>query len=254
MKKVISIGQGSLKLITPQPYPKLSSKHRQHPTWHRLLGVLCATLLLESSILQLATTADGSEVAFNPSPATLLEMQADPLSGTGQVAGISEYRQIDPDSSTAKTESEPAAAPEKTSRSLITPAHAAAPTQPISSPNPIFRSPLRSYILTQYYSGYHPAIDMAAATGSPVYATTDGVVAATGYLLAGGGLMVKVNHDGGYSSYYAHLSAINTSIGQRVNNSTQIARVGSTGWATGPHLHFMVWKNQQALNPLALIK
>jgi murein DD-endopeptidase MepM/ murein hydrolase activator NlpD len=118
----------------------------------------------------------------------------------------------------------------------------------------IFHSPLRSYRLTQYFSAKHPAIDMADPTGTPIYATTVGTVAATGYVLQGGGLMVKVTHPNGYISYYAHMSAIVAKVGQQVDNSTQIGRVGMTGWATGPHLHFMLVSNKGvAVNPLAVL-
>ena len=214
----------------------------------RLFVVFCAALLLESIALQLITTADGSEVAFNPDPTPTPHSTLS--QATGSVAGVSIERSQADAAQNAEKASQTASSP----RSLITHAQAAAPPAPLSSPSFIFRSPLRHYTLTQYFTNYHTAIDMAAPTGTPVYATTEGVVAYVGYLLPGGGLMVKVDHAGGYSSYYAHLSAITSQIGQQVSNSTQIARVGSTGWATGPHLHFMVWKNQQAINPLSLLQ
>ena len=210
--------------------------------------VFCTALLLESIALQLITTADGSEVAFNPDPEPI--SYSIPAQATGSVAGVS----IERSQADATQNAEKVGQPTSSSRSLITHAQAAAPPTPLSSPSLVFRTPLPHYTLTQYFSSYHTAIDMAAPTGTPVYATTEGVVANVGYLLPGGGLMVKVDHAGGYSSYYAHLSAITSQIGQQVNNSTQIARVGSTGWATGPHLHFMVWKNQQAINPLSLLQ
>jgi murein DD-endopeptidase MepM/ murein hydrolase activator NlpD len=201
---------------------------------------------MESVILQLITTADGSEVAFNPDP--ISESLPTPTAqAIGSVAGVSTDQQL-------ITSAQQATQPTSPSRSLVTHVNAAAPTAPLAAPSLIFHSPLARYTLTQYFSAYHTAIDMAAPTGTPIYSTTEGVVVNTGYLLPGGGLMVKVEHDGGYASYYAHLSAITSQVGQRVNNTTQIARVGSTGWATGPHLHFMIWKNQQAINPLALLQ
>jgi murein DD-endopeptidase MepM/ murein hydrolase activator NlpD len=119
----------------------------------------------------------------------------------------------------------------------------------------IFHSPLRSYRLTQYFHAGHPALDMAAPAGTPIYATTVGTVAATGYVLQGGGLMVKIAHPNGYTSYYAHMSAITATVGQRVTNGSQIGRVGSTGWATGPHLHFMLVNSKGvAVNPLGLLQ
>jgi murein DD-endopeptidase MepM/ murein hydrolase activator NlpD len=119
----------------------------------------------------------------------------------------------------------------------------------------VFHSPLRSYRLTQYFSAGHPAIDMAAVTGTPIYATTVGTVAATGYVLEGGGLMVKITHPNGYISYYAHMSQITSTVGEQVDNQTQIGKVGMTGWATGPHLHFMLVDNKgKAVNPLSVIQ
>ena len=85
----------------------------------------------------------------------------------------------------------------------------------------------------------HSGADLAAAQGTPVRATLAGeahvVVSATGY-----GLHVVVDHGGGLSSLYGHLSAVAVTDGQRVEAGQVIGAVGSTGYSTGPHLHFEV--------------
>ena len=61
-------------------------------------------------------------------------------------------------------------------------------------------------------------------------------------------------HFGGYQTLYAHMSAVSVREGQRVSQGGKIGEVGSTGYSTGPHLHFAVRKNQRALNPLDFLR
>jgi murein DD-endopeptidase MepM/ murein hydrolase activator NlpD len=96
---------------------------------------------------------------------------------------------------------------------------------------------------------HHAGIDLAAATGSPVATTGNGVVRFAGY--AGNyGLLVVVDHGGGVESRYAHLSRLAVSRGQSVTRGQAVGLVGSTGRSTGPHLHYEVRANGRALNPL----
>lgn len=95
----------------------------------------------------------------------------------------------------------------------------------------------------------HAGVDLAAATGSAVATTGDGVVRFAG--AAGNyGLLVVVDHGGGMESRYAHLSRIGVAPGQRVTRGQVVGLVGSTGRSTGPHLHYEVRSGGQALNPL----
>ena len=78
------------------------------------------------------------------------------------------------------------------------------------------------------------------------------VVEDTGWM-GGYGKAVIINHQNGYKTLYGHLSAICTRPGAKVKPGTFIGRVGSTGWSTGPHLHFTVWHNGQLVNPMNLL-
>jgi murein DD-endopeptidase MepM/ murein hydrolase activator NlpD len=98
------------------------------------------------------------------------------------------------------------------------------------------------------YSRMHRGIDFHAAYGSPIYAVTDGVVEFAGRH-GGHGNFVKLGHGGGLETGYAHMSRIAVSPGEHVRRGEVIGYVGSTGLATGPHLHFEVYRNGQTVNP-----
>ncbi len=89
----------------------------------------------------------------------------------------------------------------------------------------------------------HAAIDISGTGyGSPIYAVTNGVVSESSYRYQDGNY-VCINHNNGYYTCYAHMSKRNTTVGQTVARGQIIGYVGQSGWATGPHLHFEVWKN-----------
>lgn len=99
----------------------------------------------------------------------------------------------------------------------------------------------------------HTGIDYAAPAGTEVMSIGDGVVVYKGFKTAEGN-MVKIKHNSVYTSAYLHLSRYgkNISVGQRVKQGQVIGYVGSTGYSTGPHLDFRIWKNGTPINPLKM--
>ncbi len=100
-----------------------------------------------------------------------------------------------------------------------------------------------------FWSG-HLGIDIAAATGAPVYAADSGVVVYAGPIGGGYGLMVMIDHGNGFHTLYAHNSQILTRCGANVAKGQVIAYAGSTGNSTGPHLHFEIRYLGAFVNPL----
>ncbi len=100
---------------------------------------------------------------------------------------------------------------------------------------------------------FHTGIDLAAPTGTAVKATLDGTVATTGYSTVYGNYVI-LTHPEGYQSMYAHLSSVGVKRGQRVGQSAVIGRVGNTGYSTGSHLHFSVYKNGKMIDPRSVLK
>lgn len=126
----------------------------------------------------------------------------------------------------------------------------------------LFKKPLRPgyYISSRYgwrdnpFTGrrtFHNGIDMACASGTPIYAAMDGTVIATGFSSTYGNY-VTIRHHSGYQTMYAHMSKILAKNGQYVTTDTRIGLVGNTGQSTGPHLHFTVYKNRSSTNPSLL--
>ncbi|RTE48830.1 peptidoglycan DD-metalloendopeptidase family protein [Actinobaculum sp. 352] len=124
------------------------------------------------------------------------------------------------------------------------------------------RRPVKGGVLTSTfgvsrYGGYHAGIDLAAPTGTPVYAYRSGTVLGTGWnVLAGrSGIGVMLSHGQYGGSYYGHLSASKVHRGQAVTAGQLIGLVGATGNATGPHLHWELNKGnwQAPYNPLPLL-
>lgn len=95
----------------------------------------------------------------------------------------------------------------------------------------------------------HTGIDIGSYTGNPVVASESGTVIRAGWY-SGYGKCIDISHGEGVITRYAHLSTINVDVGQSVARGEFIGRVGSTGYATGPHLHFEVIVNGQRMNPM----
>lgn len=101
------------------------------------------------------------------------------------------------------------------------------------------------------FSRMHQGMDFGAPMGAPIVAATDGVVSFAGRH-GGHGNYVRLNHNGGISTGYAHMSRIIARPGERVRQGQLIGYVGSTGLSTGPHLHYEVFRNGQAINPASM--
>lgn len=100
------------------------------------------------------------------------------------------------------------------------------------------------------YTRAHNGVDYAAPTGAPVAAVSGGVVTFAGWT-GGGGRTVKIRHGSGYESEYLHLSSIagDLRVGMRVGQGQFVGRVGATGLATGPHLHYGLKRDGRYVNP-----
>jgi murein DD-endopeptidase MepM/ murein hydrolase activator NlpD len=99
----------------------------------------------------------------------------------------------------------------------------------------------------------HSGTDFAASSGTPVYATADGVVSFANWD-SGYGRHVKIQHDFGIETGYAHLSQIRVSPGQKVSRGDRIGDMGSSGRSTGTHLHYEVRLGGRAVNPMTFIR
>lgn len=99
----------------------------------------------------------------------------------------------------------------------------------------------------------HEGTDMAGAYGLPIYATADGVVVHAGWD-SGYGRLIKIKHEFGIETRYAHLSAIRVNVGDRVSRGDRIGDMGNSGRSTGTHLHYEIRIGGRAVNPMTFIK
>lgn len=104
-----------------------------------------------------------------------------------------------------------------------------------------------------YGSGHHYGIDIAAPSGTPVYASDGGVVIQAGWNSGGYGNWVVIDHQNGFKTVYAHNSAVIVYPGQKVHQGQLLALVGSTGDSTGNHLHFEIRLDNKPRDPLGLL-
>ena len=100
---------------------------------------------------------------------------------------------------------------------------------------------------------FHSGIDISTAPGTPVKATADGIVSFSGWSGSNGNL-VAIEHGHGFSTFYAHNKENLVKVGQKVKRNQIIAYAGSTGNATGPHVHYEIWKDGRHINPYEYIK
>jgi len=115
-----------------------------------------------------------------------------------------------------------------------------------------FQWPVLGRITQGYWYG-HRAIDIGAPTGSALLAVDGGFVSFAGWTDVGYGYLVVIDHTNGFATYYAHMSNIYVFEGQAIERGQVIGAVGSTGWSTGPHLHFEVRYYGVQQNPRAYL-
>jgi len=126
-----------------------------------------------------------------------------------------------------------------------------------------FVAPLRGYAINSAFglrrlasearARQHKGVDMAAPSGTTVFAACEGEVLRTGYEAGGYGRFIEVRHPNGMTTLYAHLSRIDVARGDRVAAEERIGLVGSTGHSTGPHLHFEVRRDHAQINPTTVL-
>jgi len=116
-----------------------------------------------------------------------------------------------------------------------------------------FSAPLRDgYVSSSFgwrWGAFHEGVDVAVEHGTAILASEKGTVTFAGWN-GGYGYLVAIEHEGGFVTRYAHCCAIHARVGQQVQKGQEVAAVGATGRATGPHLHFEVRRNGEALDPL----
>lgn len=128
---------------------------------------------------------------------------------------------------------------------------------------PFYRFPLKDGILTSGFGeraspftgtkSYHPGIDLAAPTGSPVMACASGKIKSISYSNIYGNHII-ISHTDGRESLYGHLSKVYVSLNESIKSGTIIGAVGSTGMSTGPHLHFEIREHGIPKNPVKYIE
>ena len=105
----------------------------------------------------------------------------------------------------------------------------------------------------QRWGRLHAGADFAAPIGTPVYSTADGVVVSAGWA-SGYGRLIKIQHEFGIETRYAHLNKISVKVGQRVSRGERIGDMGNSGRSTGPHLHYEVRVGGTPVNPMTYIR
>ena len=131
------------------------------------------------------------------------------------------------------------------------------PIEELKPPSKGFIWPAKGVFTSGYgprWGRMHKGIDIAAPTGTPINAAADGVVVSAGWNRGGYGKLVDIRHPDGTLTRYAHNSKILVRKGQQVQQGQRISLMGSTGFSTGPHLHFEIRKGgTKAVNPVAFL-
>lgn len=107
--------------------------------------------------------------------------------------------------------------------------------------------------ISQHFSKWHNAVDIATGLGMPIKPITGGTVTSATFDWFGYGLKVEIDHGNGYKSLYAHMGKIYVKEGQEIDENSYIGEVGLTGRTTGPHTHLEVQKDNQYIDPETLL-
>jgi murein DD-endopeptidase MepM/ murein hydrolase activator NlpD len=113
--------------------------------------------------------------------------------------------------------------------------------------------PITQYFGPTYLEAFHRGIDIGCDVGTPVHAADSGTVVLVAWWQYSYGYHIVIDHGGGLQTLYGHLSEIDVEAGQAVAKGQVIGKSGSTGFSTGPHLHFEVDVNGQPVNPLGYL-
>ena len=177
----------------------------------------------------------------------------DPVLVVGQTLTIPGARS----SAIATPKPKPTAAPTRTPTKSRT-SSGGTTRPPASYSGGKFAWPVAGGYISQYYHYGHYGIDIAADRGTRVKAAGGGTVIFAGWKSNGGGYQVWIAHGSGLYTTYNHMSSVSVGRGQGVSRGQQVGRVGATGMATGPHLHFEVWRGAiwsggTRVNPLSYL-
>ncbi len=129
--------------------------------------------------------------------------------------------------------------------------------KPKNAPTGTFQKPYGGNISSRFGSRWgrkHQGIDYTGSIGDSIYASDGGEVIFAGWDNGGYGNMVKIMHNDGYETFYAHLNSVNVKEGQKVSQGDVIGKLGNTGRSTGAHLHFEIRKDGVAFDPLDYTK
>lgn len=113
--------------------------------------------------------------------------------------------------------------------------------------------PLKQFGISQYFSYYHPGMDLTDPIGTPIYPIGDGTVTWVEFLPYGYGHHILISHEDGIKSLYAHLSRVFVKQGEIVTKKTALGEVGITGKSTGSHLHLEIYQDDVPSNPLEVL-
>ena len=113
--------------------------------------------------------------------------------------------------------------------------------------------PVEVNYISRGYSWFHSGMDLVADSGKPVYTVMDGEVKLAQTDWFGYGNHVIIDHGAGFGSLYGHLSKIEVKVGDKVTLKTELGKVGSTGFSTGPHLHLEIYQDGKTIDPAEIL-